>query len=306
MKIIAVAAVVFLSCLVAGAVSAGDCSGVSDQIAVNKNNPRELRRLANEAPQCGEIWEALGDYYYGRKVWNEAQESYQKALNLMPGKKKLESRLHEIAPKATALIKDENDMLAYRRGLRGTTESLSGSPSLNTSSSPEGPGGERLTIASAQENTGAAENTTSQRPRSSDSKKTTARRVKLASSGGSAARQTKGHKAEKVGLVIVFDFNSSQLTEQSKKFLSEFAGVLNGELAGRRFLVEGNTDNVGERQYNMQLSLARAESVKAYLSSNGVAPGRLDVRGFGSDKPIYDNATEEGRARNRRVEFEEK
>ena len=310
MKILAYAAVIFVFCFVAGPVSAQDCSGVKDQISINKNSPKELHRLADQAPQCGEVWEALGDYYYGKRVWNEAQESYQKALKLLPGKKKIISRLEEIRPKVTALIENENDMLAYRRGLGGKTQTLSGPASGEASPSSGARGEERLTIASTQQSmSGASEKPTArqaeQAKKTGVAGKTTEHRVKTAKNAGAPSLQEQGHKAEKVGLVINFDFNSTELTPQSKKLLSQFAEVLNSELAGRSFLVEGNSDNVGERQYNMQLSIARAESVKNYLSGSGVAPARLKVRGFGFDKPIYDNATEEGRAKNRRVEFEE-
>ncbi|HEX5278007.1 MAG TPA: OmpA family protein [Fluviicoccus sp.] len=67
--------------------------------------------------------------------------------------------------------------------------------------------------------------------------------------------------------------------------------------------VSGHTDNVGRDDYNMKLSQDRAASVAAYLSSQGVASGRITTVGFGKTKPIADNATEVGRAQNRRVEI---
>ncbi len=295
MRILACTATILILCgFVASSLLAGDCSGVYDQIAVNKNKPAELRKLLEKAPQCGEVWEALGDYYYGKKVWNEAKDSYEEALKLLPGKNKIISRLQELRPKVTALIKDEKELLAYKRGIGGTTHSMSGSASDVASPPSQDAGEERIMIASAREN------------KSAPSKKTTERRVKLASKPDSPSRQAVRPKAEKVGLIINFDYDSSQLTPESKKLLSGFAEVLNGELAGGRFLVQGHTDNKGERQYNKQLSMARAKSVKYYLSSRNVDPARLQVQGFGMDKPIYDNDTEEGRAKNRRVEFEEK
>lgn len=70
-----------------------------------------------------------------------------------------------------------------------------------------------------------------------------------------------------------------------------------------RLSVEGHTDSTGSAAHNRTLSEARARSVVAALTSAGVAADRLQARGFGPDRPVADNATEEGRARNRRVEL---
>jgi len=67
--------------------------------------------------------------------------------------------------------------------------------------------------------------------------------------------------------------------------------------------VQGHTDSTGDRQTNIDLSKARAESVVAYLVSKGVDAGRLVATGFGPDVPIADNATKAGKEANRRVEF---
>ena len=66
--------------------------------------------------------------------------------------------------------------------------------------------------------------------------------------------------------------------------------------------VTGYTDNVGNAQKNLQLSQQRANAVKAYLVKKGVASERINTKGAGADSPIADNATAEGRAKNRRVE----
>lgn len=67
--------------------------------------------------------------------------------------------------------------------------------------------------------------------------------------------------------------------------------------------LEGHTDNNGTEEYNMQLSKNRVEAVKAYLVSNGVAAERIETAYFGESKPIADNSTPEGQAKNRRVEM---
>ena len=66
----------------------------------------------------------------------------------------------------------------------------------------------------------------------------------------------------------------------------------------------GHTDAVGADSYNEKLSLRRAEAVKAYLVSNGVAAARVFVEGKGEAQPVADNKTAEGRAKNRRVTVE--
>ena len=73
--------------------------------------------------------------------------------------------------------------------------------------------------------------------------------------------------------------------------------------AGTRIEVGGHTDNTGDAASNMQLSLNRANAVTAKLVELGVDGAMLSGKGYGQDKPIADNATEEGKAQNRRMEF---
>jgi len=67
--------------------------------------------------------------------------------------------------------------------------------------------------------------------------------------------------------------------------------------------INGHTDNVGGDEYNMQLSKDRAQSVADYLEKHGTDAKRIHVQGFGKTMPVADNDTEEGRKKNRRVEF---
>ncbi len=69
--------------------------------------------------------------------------------------------------------------------------------------------------------------------------------------------------------------------------------------------IQGHTDSVGDRNYNQKLSERRAETVKAYLVLYGIDVSRMTVRGFGPDRPVAENDTEEGRALNRRVELKQ-
>ena len=91
-------------------------------------------------------------------------------------------------------------------------------------------------------------------------------------------------------------------TDDSAKALGEVAKLLK-ENADLKLRVEGHTDNVGKSKDNLELSKKRAAAVKDWLSENGVEASRLATEGFGDKKPVADNSTEEGRAKNRRVEL---
>lgn len=101
---------------------------------------------------------------------------------------------------------------------------------------------------------------------------------------------------------IFFKNNSDQLQERSGGSLDEVVKVLqeHPELSMR---IEGHTDISGTADHNLELSHRRAETVKAFLVSKGIAAERLKAEGFGASKPVADNKTPEGRAKNRRVEL---
>ena len=71
----------------------------------------------------------------------------------------------------------------------------------------------------------------------------------------------------------------------------------------RVYEISGHTDNVGNEPFNQKLSLMRAETVKAFLTRQGIAAERLITRGLGSQAPKAENTTPEGRERNRRIEI---
>jgi fibro-slime domain-containing protein len=100
-----------------------------------------------------------------------------------------------------------------------------------------------------------------------------------------------------------FAFDSAELTDESLVTLAEIAKLLQDDL-DLRLRVEGHTDNVGAPTYNARLSQRRADAVKMHLVRTfNISPARLETRGFGDTKPVADNVSEEGRARNRRVEL---
>lgn len=89
----------------------------------------------------------------------------------------------------------------------------------------------------------------------------------------------------------------------SETVLSQIAKVLQ-ENPKLELIIEGHTDNVGGAQFNLELSRKRAEAVKRWLVDKaGISEVRLTTVGYGLSRPIADNSTEEGRAKNRRVEL---
>lgn len=102
---------------------------------------------------------------------------------------------------------------------------------------------------------------------------------------------------------IFFDTNSDRIRPESEAALKEIGDMLakHGDL---RLMIEGHTDNVGGTAKNQTLSEQRAAAVKQYLvTKHGIAADRLESKGFGASKAAGDNATEEGRQKNRRVEL---
>jgi OmpA-OmpF porin, OOP family len=100
---------------------------------------------------------------------------------------------------------------------------------------------------------------------------------------------------------VNFATGSAVLTEGSKTQLSDLVKIMKA-YPKVAIKIEGHTDSIGNAQSNKKLSLNRATSVMQFLQTNGVDAARLSVSGLGSDKPRADNATIEGRAKNRRIE----
>jgi OOP family OmpA-OmpF porin len=101
---------------------------------------------------------------------------------------------------------------------------------------------------------------------------------------------------------INFAFDSAMIDEGSKIKLSRGIESLKKNKY-IKVLIEGHTDSVGDADYNMGLSIRRAQAVKDHVVSEGIAANRLSIKGLGETDPITTNDTEEGRAKNRRVEF---
>jgi outer membrane protein OmpA-like peptidoglycan-associated protein/uncharacterized protein YidB (DUF937 family) len=103
--------------------------------------------------------------------------------------------------------------------------------------------------------------------------------------------------------IINFATGSAQSPDYSAPFLNKAAEVIKMGPSGMVIEVSGHTDNTGDTNANLALSQQRADAVRAYLMQQGVPAATLTAKGYGDTRPIASNDTDEGRFRNRRIEF---
>jgi OOP family OmpA-OmpF porin len=101
---------------------------------------------------------------------------------------------------------------------------------------------------------------------------------------------------------VLFDFDKSNVKPEAAAILDRLVAFMN-ENKDKKVALAGHTDNIGTEAYNLKLSERRVNSVRDYAVKKGVASGSISGQGFGESKPIADNKTAEGRAKNRRVEI---
>lgn len=109
-------------------------------------------------------------------------------------------------------------------------------------------------------------------------------------------------KIKSLARTIDFDYNSSNLTLESKKKL-KLLNKLVSSYSNLNFLVNGHTSSEGNDSYNLKLSIDRAKAVRLYLITLGIHEAKIKSNGFGSTSPIYSNSNIELRSKNRRVEI---
>jgi OOP family OmpA-OmpF porin len=100
---------------------------------------------------------------------------------------------------------------------------------------------------------------------------------------------------------VLFDFDKSVIKPEASQILDRLVAFMNENKVESR--LSGHTDNIGTEAYNLKLSDRRWTSVRDYVVKKGVEGGRVSGQGFGESKPIADNKTAQGRAKNRRVEI---
>ncbi|MBV8846808.1 MAG: OmpA family protein, partial [Bryobacterales bacterium] len=101
---------------------------------------------------------------------------------------------------------------------------------------------------------------------------------------------------------VLFDTGQYTLKPGAREKLAKVAGIILSH-PGLKIQVEGHTDSIGGDDYNMKLSENRANSVRSYLTGQGISPDIVTARGFGKTRPVADNSTAAGRQANRRVEM---
>lgn len=101
---------------------------------------------------------------------------------------------------------------------------------------------------------------------------------------------------------LLFAFDSFELSDDAKGILDKLIPVIE-DVPDTKLKIIGHTDNIGGKSYNDNLSLNRAKSVASYLSAGGIDRNSIIEQGKGFSQPVADNTTEQGRAKNRRVEI---
>lgn len=137
-----------------------------------------------------------------------------------------------------------------------------------------------------------------------------AEQVRLASEKASAALSslkpgfTASNLVSALNLYVInFPTASAQIPSESSAFLDKAALAIKAAPAGTVIEIGGHTDNTGDDASNLALSQQRADAVRNYLIQQGVDPNTLVAKGYGSAKPVASNDTDEGKFRNRRIEF---
>jgi OOP family OmpA-OmpF porin len=102
---------------------------------------------------------------------------------------------------------------------------------------------------------------------------------------------------------IQFEYNKAVISQASFELMDEIAAVMKNHPELKKVRIEGHASADGNPRWNKKLSAARATAVMHYLVDHGVPADELSAVGFGSERPIADNATPDGREQNRRVEF---
>jgi outer membrane protein OmpA-like peptidoglycan-associated protein len=125
---------------------------------------------------------------------------------------------------------------------------------------------------------------------------------KLAAASAAAIKEEPRGTVITIPSGVLFTSGKSALLPGAQTRLTAVAEALKGQ-DDRKIIVEGHTDSQGSDAFNQELSMARAQSVRDFLTSRGVPSERITSQGFGPSRPVADNKSPEGRANNRRVEI---
>lgn len=127
-------------------------------------------------------------------------------------------------------------------------------------------------------------------------------RIEVGAAATPAATQQRKLREALAASSVEFESASARLTAKGKALLDELAVIIQ-EHTDTQIEVQGHTDGRGSPEKNLRLSEARAAATVEYLAGKGIAAKRLSARGYGQNRPIADNASEDGRRQNRRIDF---
>ncbi len=255
-------------------------NGLASQLA-----PADLHVAATQLSVAENAWRERGDDYRVRDLAYAAERK---------------ARLAEIRAHTRAASKQQEDARAELDQLRDEKVRTT-SAQLNVA---------QQQLAEAEQQRAAAEHRTMTAEQQRDlAERQRAEAEKRAQQAQSDLSRIASVKQEPRGMVItlsgsvLFVSGKYDLLPEAMAKLSEVANVLTRQDPDSKIVVQGYTDSQGSETFNLELSRQRAEAVRSYLVSHGIAPDRISAEGFGPARPIANNASPEGRANNRRVEI---
>ena len=280
----------------------GKITSEKDSIAgmsytADKKNPLALI----QAEKAIELLDRFDAKKYDEKMTGDAEAALAEARDLK-GQKQLDASKRTITFAGQALSKTVQmveaakaaEAQAAKKALTGQASDLEGELAVTTAA---------LAATKTKLSSTESELAKSQATNANLTKQDEAITERLTQALGQMASGAKTDRGYVVSLSgVAFPTGESALKTEGKYVLAKLSGVMLA-FDDVKLSIEGHTDSTGSEETNRKLSLARADSVKAFLTEMGVSGSIMKAQGFGPDKPLMPNDTPEGRAKNRRVEI---
>ena len=263
----------------------------------DKKNPLALI----QAGKAVELMDRFEAKKYDAGTYDEALAVFAEARNLK-GQKRLDACKRTITIAGQALSKTVQmvdaakaaEAKAAKKALAGQAEDLGAELAAVTATLQE----TEEKLADTESRLARAQATNAKLTKQQEA--ITERLTKALGKMASGAKTSRGYVVSLSG--VAFATGESALNTEGKYILAKLSGVMLA-FDDMKLSIEGHTDSTGSEETNRKLSLARADSVKAFLAEMGVPASSMTTQGFGPDKPLMPNDTPEGRAKNRRVEI---
>ncbi|HEU4619745.1 MAG TPA: OmpA family protein [Gammaproteobacteria bacterium] len=274
-----------------------DYSGLK-RIAIDaKTRPAELV----QAEYAVEIARAVGAAQYATRLFGTAETKLAAARSAWSGKRSDRKSAPSLAREAVVAGEDARRAAMVARA--AAEEEASRQAAAEAAAAAERKRAEAEAEAERERSAAAAQAAAEAAAAAAQQRAAEAARADLLNRLNSALPT---HESDR-GLVseiggVQFATGTADLSSGARERLARFSGIV-ASYPDLKFVVEGHTDNVGSDATNKELSLRRAIAVRDYLIGQGVAASKIDVEGFGSSRPVGDNSTADGRARNRRVDI---